>query len=561
MSNQNALPRGNACLNCRKKKQRCDGTKPACHSCIKTNKECVYNEPPKSRAQLLVERISELENKIGQLESDSSSGGSQHSDSPPRQKDSPPQMSRYSSSQTPVDSRNGSPSSRSSGGSRIPGGEYYSIYAHRFEPAANTPAPRVVQSTCYGIMRPLNRDKCCFDLHVGRFIASLSYPSTDNRAPHPALVQSILLMGCYFSRSPALADYEVRFLAQSRQELSVSFGGVDRLHDYVRASNLVAFFYFCKGMYAEAYQQINQSVNVAVSCGLHQIASPVWRPAPHPQELEQFLSHPVDNVDLGERIHTFWQTVTLDRVIAMVVGHPSHLPNGPHADPTCQITTPWPRLIQEYESGNVSDAENNSVPHLFDTRLARYIRPETLYGLRAQGLCIAHFAFHLSHTPATPQEMALLDNAICTFIKVLPGLRNGGELGEIPPTPGLSPVNHKLVLIRTLPFLAHLILFQHGADSTARQRVGMATQGIVAIISELSDGDYSEVFLGLGHLWFIACDIMTNIFHHSTGPVRDQISRDLNIVMRALKKLSLVYPLLGFQVQELEQKLTAGPQA
>ncbi|KAG9049083.1 hypothetical protein FS837_011211 [Tulasnella sp. UAMH 9824] len=423
-----------------------------------------------------------------------------------------------------------------------------------------------------------NRDKCCFDLHVGRFIASLSHPSTDTRAPHPALVQSILLMGCYFSRSPALADYEVRFLAQSRQELSASRNQGDRLHDYVRASNLVAFFYFCKGMYAEAYQQIYESVKVVLSCGMHQIASPVWRPASHPEELERLLDHPVDNVDLGERIHTFWQTVTLDKVIAMVVGHPSHLSNGPHADPAYRIITPWPRLIQEYESGKVSDAENNSVPHLFDTRLARYIRPETLGGLRAQGLCIAHFAFHLSHTAATPQEMALLDNAICTFINVLPGLRNGGESGEIAPTPGLSPVNHKLVLIRTLPFLAHLILFQHGADSIARQRVGVATQGIVAIISELSDGDYSELFLGLGHLWFIACEILTNIFHHSNGPVRDQISRDLNTVMRALKKLSLVYPLLGmqalhtvsipllnpfagFQVQELEQKLTTSSQA
>lgn len=99
--------------------------------------------------------------------------------------------------------------------------------------------------------------------------------------------------------------------------------------------------------------------------------------------------------------------------------------------------------------------------------------------------------------------MALLDNAICTYINILPGLRNGGESGEIPPTPGLSPVNHKLVLIRTLPFLAHLILFQHGADSTARQRVGVATQGIVSTISELSDGDYSELFLGLGVSIFI----------------------------------------------------------
>ncbi|KAG9001685.1 hypothetical protein FRB90_011555, partial [Tulasnella sp. 427] len=404
-----------------------------------------------------------------------------------------------------------------------------------------------------------NRDKCCFDLHVGRFIASLSLPSEDLRGPHPALVQSILLMGSYFSRAPALVDYEVRFLAQSRQELSASLSDADRLHDYVRASNLVAFFYFCKGMYAEAYQQIGNSARMVVTCGLHQIPSGVWHPATQPEGTDQFISHPVDSVDLGERIHTFWQTVTLDRMIAMVVGQLAHLPNGPHADPNFRVTTPWPRLIHEYESGNIGNDENNSIIQLFDPRLSGYFRPDTLYGLRAQGLCLAQYAFHLSHTSTAPQEIALLDNAINVFMSRLPGLRNGGESGEIAPTPGLSPVNHKLVLIRTLPCLASLIICQHGADPIARQRVGAATQGIAAAISELSDTDFSELFLGLGHLWFIACEILTNIYHHSQGTVRDQISRDLNGVLRALKKLSLVYPLLGFQVQELEQKLAAGP--
>lgn len=34
----NALPRGNACLNCRKKKQKCDGVKPICHPCEKSGR-------------------------------------------------------------------------------------------------------------------------------------------------------------------------------------------------------------------------------------------------------------------------------------------------------------------------------------------------------------------------------------------------------------------------------------------------------------------------------------------------------------------------------------------
>lgn len=173
-----------------------------------------------------------------------------------------------------------------------------------------------------------NRESCCIDLHVPRFIASLALPSTDARAPHPAFVQAVLLTGCYFSRSPSLGDYEIRFLAQTRREMAVSISGVDRLHDYVRASNLVAFYYFCKGalandqswhllspftdkglpgMYLEAYQQITASGRMAVSCGLHQINSSIWRPPSRPEAPDQFIAHPRDGVDLGERIHTLWQ--------------------------------------------------------------------------------------------------------------------------------------------------------------------------------------------------------------------------------------------------------------
>lgn len=161
--------------------------------------------------------------------------------------------------------------------------------------------------------------------------------------------------------------------------------------------------------------------------------------------------------------------------------------------------------------------ETNSLAALFDPRLMRPMRPDTLSGLRAQGLCLVQYAFHLSRTSlhhvfsllppadrhssdtnASAQEILMMDSAIRAHMNILPGIRNGGEMGELMATPGLSPVNHRIVFIRTLPLVASLILFQHGGDATARQRVGQATQGIVAIVNELGDADYTKLFIGLG---------------------------------------------------------------
>ncbi|KAG8907403.1 hypothetical protein FRB99_004428 [Tulasnella sp. 403] len=500
--------------------------------------DCVYNEPPKSRAQLLVERILELENKITQIESGSgsSSGNSSHGNS------SPPRLI-------------GRPS---------PAGAVYHIPApRRTSPTGNSPrginwiwnpapAPvnpaylhelpsRLRDSLIETFLQ--NRDRCCLDLHVGRFIAALSIPPNDHRALHPALVQAVLLIGSYFSRSPSMTDYEVRFLAQARHDLTLSVTNADRLHDFVRASNLVAFYYFCKGNYTEAYQQVSASSNMAMSCGLHQIHSSVWRPGSGMDDGDQqFLNHPVDN------------TVCFDKVMSMVVGRPSHLANGPLADPAFRVTTPWPRLIQDYETAAVSDQECHSVESLYNTRLVHPMaRPETLTSLRVQGLCLLHYAYHLSHVVnPVPQDVHLLHTAIQYYQARLPGIRNAGEMGEIPATLGVSPVNQRLVLIRTLPLVATLVLFQHGGDSEARRQCGIASQGIVAIIAELADDDYSGLFVGLGHIWNLTCQIMINISRAAIAGTREQVNRNLAVVMRALKKLSIVYPLLGFQVQQLE---------
>ncbi|KAJ7491131.1 hypothetical protein FB451DRAFT_1079995 [Mycena latifolia] len=68
------LQRGSACLCCRKRKLKCDGTRPVCNQCIKMNRdeECEYDDKKqKSRTQKLKEKLSVLEQRLRELESES----------------------------------------------------------------------------------------------------------------------------------------------------------------------------------------------------------------------------------------------------------------------------------------------------------------------------------------------------------------------------------------------------------------------------------------------------------------------------------------------------------
>ncbi|KAG8907551.1 hypothetical protein FRB99_003709 [Tulasnella sp. 403] len=581
MSSTYVLARGNACLTCRKKKQRCDGEKPSCRSCIKTNKECIYNEPPKSRAQLLVDRIQELEvcSLILVVRQHLTPRLFIHRD------DSSYLVLRLLIAKAlaliPV-ARPVHKDPQNIVHLPIPESEVHHLkivhllseeithsaqfYAvnmvWNYNPAAPVTSvtqvemtPRLRENLIQIFLQ--NRDKCYFDLHVGRFIASLSLPPTEPTAPHPALIDAILLVGCYFSRAPSLANYEIQFLSQALHQLSACFSETERLHDFVRASNLITFYYFCKGMYTEAYQQVVMSCHIAVSCGMHQIISSVWRPASPRDEVNHFLAPPRDSIELGERIHTFWQTYCFDKMVSMATSQPAHLIGGPGADPLLQVTTPWPKLLIDYETGNVSDMERPSVSSLFTTHTTSFGKKrETLASLRAQGLTLASRALHLINLPmANPHDVTMLDNAIQDLTSRLPGLRNGGERGEIATTPGQSPVNHRIAMIQTLAHVASLTLHQHGVDAIARHRCTVSTQQIISIIQEMEETDYPELFIGLGHLWYIAGRILITISQNAHGVVAEQNRQAAHVVILAMKRLSIMYPPLGFQLQQLQQAL------
>ena len=178
--------------------------------------------------------------------------------------------------------------------------------------------------------------RCLFDVHIerlrerlnsashysqiqmharsqGRSPYSAGCPSTS--PPHPSLINAIYLVACHFANQDRLAEmlghivskpgpgssssspnssspsasassssssstsklkdctqYEAYFLARSLRGISASLEYADRLVDAVRASALLAVYFFSKARLLEGYYHSSSAARLAVSLGLHQIA-------------------------------------------------------------------------------------------------------------------------------------------------------------------------------------------------------------------------------------------------------------------------------------------------
>ncbi|KAJ3552243.1 hypothetical protein NM688_g4253 [Phlebia brevispora] len=163
------LERGKACLRCRRRKMRCDGARPACSQCVRSNLEdCEYIDGGPTQSQLLEQNIAELEARIRELEG-SDAEVALHDPHSVANNSSPPRSVN-----------------------------------------AIPPTERIIQSfidhaSCFG-----------FFLHPGRFLPNLraSIPPID-RSPVPAaLVHTVYLIGIVCTNDPVLKQQEPHVLAR-----------------------------------------------------------------------------------------------------------------------------------------------------------------------------------------------------------------------------------------------------------------------------------------------------------------------------------------------------------
>ncbi|KAJ7348963.1 hypothetical protein DFH08DRAFT_863952 [Mycena albidolilacea] len=424
------LQRGSACLCCRKRKLKCDGTRPVCTQCIKMNRdaECEYDDKKqKSRTQKLKEKLSVLEQRLRELESESSANSPSSSDAsslglPPTQHPSPeiaalPSLfdsgSGYATSAPLLDADylgnidsmfenypwSGSSTNSSSslhGGASGYGTPNFELDAglsrdsdepdsiHPF--LEMSPFPTLPSSSEFPYMPRWNqqdplpyenkkilldiflahRHQCWFDGRVDRFSLSNSQPF--GFEPHPALMNAIYLLACHFARSPHCSELEPVFFTRALHEITVALDNSDRLVDIVQASCLLSVYLYANCRALEGYTHSFSAARLAVGLGLHQI-----RPLPPGVDDPQLYSEEITPIPIPPARD---RTEHSDRIAAFwqvfMVDRCWSVASGlpvalPDGDcPQVRIKTPWPTPEAEHDVVSLGETSMNTVSSLFE---------------------------------------------------------------------------------------------------------------------------------------------------------------------------------------------------
>ncbi|KIO21426.1 hypothetical protein M407DRAFT_125905 [Tulasnella calospora MUT 4182] len=183
-----------------------------------------------------------------------------------------------------------------------------------------------------------------------------------------------------------------------------SLAHCDRLLDYLKASNLVTSYLLMTGRYLEAFHQHAGASRLALSCGLHQIRSPVYSTnhvtadGPGPQ----LIPPPTNQLELGDRILIFWSIYSRDKASSIITGFASAI-DDVHDD----IITPLPRPPSEYETNDVRAVDVERLSDIFDSPAARVTerRPDTVFSSQIKGVTLIGRARAASPSPRTSSSV------------------------------------------------------------------------------------------------------------------------------------------------------------
>ncbi|KZP28644.1 hypothetical protein FIBSPDRAFT_927429 [Athelia psychrophila] len=523
-----SLQRGKACITCRRRKMRCDGKKPFCGPCVRSNRsfDCEYTDAQgRSRTQLLEENISRLESRIRELENPETGTPNVVLHNP------------YSSLNAPtlvpaleIPSHEGLRSSPSDSGMSSPGDYIYALASPSTSPlspskdidhwwASDEPQPPVAQQLL-DIFLPNARQFGFFlNRRLFRTSASLKFPLGHHFRPSSALMSTVYLLGIYLSPSPTIRAHESAFLSRALRFTSNALAG-SHPHKIIHALQseiLLSGYFFATGRLLEGKYHCSAAAALAISCELYKIRSAAPLSGIIPPTLvgitRPFNLHPPqDSVEEGERIQAFWAVFIMDKCWSVALGSPSHFTDSDALG--TRIDTPWPLTCAEYEQGVMSpDFQSASTVHDFQDGLLDLSSGQfSLVAIVAQGAILLERATLVAaqwqagvqsvDTVSLRDEFLALDNLIGKFQEelVLPG-----QFRE------RSPVCHQL-LCNGLAYAATIQLHKGFAavNANSNDRCVGAASAMAVFQNNLDLSALANTHPIMGTIWLTACLVLIN---------------------------------------------------
>ncbi|KAI0692217.1 hypothetical protein BC835DRAFT_82085 [Cytidiella melzeri] len=351
---------------------------------------------------------------------------------------------------------------------------------------------------------------------MGRLRASLSAPPPQQ--PHPALVDAMCLIGCYFSHEPHHTAQEAQFLQNALSGISSALQHNDRLVQVVQASCLIAVYFFSRGRVLEGYYHSSTAARLAVSLGLHQIKPEDWyqqqfdlsssqasQPAFVSFKPSLQLGAPRDAVEYAERVATFWQVFLVDRAWSVASGLPAALPDDD--SPRALIETTFPTSINDASVRNCQPKLGKRRSLLLqytggiDPSLGRDIE-KLLPSLRARSVALFERTYRFSSRTFQTDGAYLEDHRQL-------GLFLSQFTANLPPLSSLMCKDHlsaedvSLLSIHTLTNAAIIHLHRDFLEHhpLSYQMCTLAAHSITKSIRELNDTDYEYLNPILSTCW------------------------------------------------------------
>ncbi|KAJ7187400.1 Zn(2)-Cys(6) binuclear cluster domain-containing protein [Mycena filopes] len=482
------LPRGKACMNCRRRKIKCDGHKPICSQCMRspgTAEDCEYPLEGRSRTQQLEETIKKLQSRIGELEATTANSGPSSiflhepydaGDAPFLALDMPGVLDSWSIpgsvGSTSPSTRVNSPASSSSSSGLV----------------LEEPPSDLIEGLVDIFLERFQQVGFFLDVPTFRHSASLMLPFGHYDRPSTALLGAVYTWGARLSSaSPHPIYNEAAFLSCTLQNIhqDLSGGHPRRVLHTIQAEVLLSLYYLTLGRPVEGIYHSTAAVSLALSAGLHLIKSSSHLTLQRSfGVLETPFQPPANALEEAESINAFWTVLIVNNYWAAAHGSPSAIPY--HDTP---IDTPWPLEVSDY--GLVSSQQQ-----LFDamaivgtggSTVSRFLAGFNVDGfsplaLLAKASILLERATSLSARYSDCSDAAAFDSLdllLCQFEASLPPI--GSELlSAAAETPKRS-----LLVTQTLTHAAIIRLHAHRIHSSevSRGKYMTAARAVVHIIN------------------------------------------------------------------------------
>ncbi|KAF8744885.1 GAL4-like Zn(II)2Cys6 (or C6 zinc) binuclear cluster DNA-binding domain, partial [Rhizoctonia solani] len=379
-----------------------------------------------------------------------------------------------------------------------------------------------------------HRHRCGFEVHIGRFLASLDLPI--NKRPHPCLMNAIYLLGCHYAPGGSLSHLEPLFLSRARTALAESLEHADRLKDFLFASALLACYFYFKGRLLEGqhHNSAGQSslfistTRETTECEFAScsVCYELWATS------NKFPGMERERVcDNGDRKCPMAGDVYEPKKSWINVGSASRagsLGTGlPHAIKDDEITTVFPRPLQEFEEGTVTNDTNATITNMYED------------GNHAQD---ATGELHWEERDKKFWgEFWATDRALERIAQTLPHIHSGMGIND---TSSLIFV-HTFVQGSTIQL--HLPFVE--TDSGSYDRSVKAADAAMNVVHMIDNIDAKNFHMLMGLSWICVSDILKREIRRKRGIADDEgarrTERELEALFAAMKRLRQVYPVLG----------------